>query len=140
MKVYIAAPFFNEEQIKIVESLELCLESRGIDYFSPRSEGTLSKMTREEQENSRKAIFESNVNNMCLCTHMIACVKYKDTGTIWEMGFMFAQGKPIVMLSDDLSKINVMLAESALGIAQEASHAADILLGETIKHEIGAYE
>jgi nucleoside 2-deoxyribosyltransferase len=140
MKVYIAAPFFNEEQIKIVEQVELCLESRNIEYFSPRSEGTLSAMTREEQEASRKAIFQSNVDNMGLCTHMIACVDFKDTGTIWEMGFMFAQGKGIVMMAYDSSKVNVMLAESAIGIAGSPTHAADILLGVAVGKEIGQYE
>jgi nucleoside 2-deoxyribosyltransferase len=140
MRVYIAAPFFNEQQIKIVEAVEIALESRDINYYSPRSEGSLSDMTREQQEQARRYIFETNVNNMNICTHMLACVEYKDTGTIWEMGFMFAQGKPIVMLSSDLSKINVMLAESALGIAQSPAHAADILMGEEIQSEIGRYE
>lgn len=140
MKVYIAAPFFTDEQIKIVESVEAALESCDIEYFSPRSEGTLSKMSRDEQESSRKSIFDSNVNNMGLCTHMIACVEHKDTGTIWEMGFMYAQSKPIIMFSADLSKINVMLAESAFGIAQEPKHAADIILGEKINIEIGEFE
>ena len=139
MKVYIAAPFFNEEQIRIVKSVELALESRNIEYFSPRSEGTLSAMTREEQEKSRRSIFESNVKNMRECTHMIACVEYKDTGTIWEMGFMFSQNKPLVMLSSDY-KVNVMLAESAVGIAKSADEAANIILGEQIKYEIGEYE
>jgi nucleoside 2-deoxyribosyltransferase len=139
MKVYIAAPFFNEEQLRIVKSVELALEARNIEYFSPRSEGTLSAMTREEQERSRSSIFESNVKNMRECTHMIACVEYKDTGTIWEMGFMFSQNKPLVMLSSDY-KVNVMLAESAVGIAKSADEAANIILGEQIKYEIGEYE
>lgn len=138
MKVYIAAPFFNEDQIRIVEELELTLEQHEIDYFSPRSEGTLSNMTREEQELSHRSIFESNVRNMDDCTHMIACVQYKDTGTIWEMGYMFGQEKEIVMMSE-ADTVNVMLAQSATGIAKSAEHAVNIILGLEIGAEIGNY-
>lgn len=128
MKVYIAGPFFNEEQIRIIESVEHALNQNGIKFFSPRSEGALKEMSREEQQASRSAIFQSNVDNMSVCTHMIACVETKDTGTLWEMGFMFAQSKPIVMMLSDVSRVNVMLAESAK-IANSPSQAAGILLG-----------
>lgn len=141
MKVYIAAPFFNPDQLKIVVAVEMQLLKKRVEYFSPRSEGTLGDMTVEEQKKSRKKIFDSNVANMMSCDAMIACVEYKDTGTIWEMGFFYAMGKPIIMLASDPSKINVMLAESSY-IAFSSDQAVEILFDSSrSQHEqIRGYE
>lgn len=139
MKVYIAAPFFTPTQIEIVQSVELALKSEGVRYYSPRSEGTLKNMSIKDQRASRKKIFDLNVWHMEDCTHMIACVEHKDTGTIWEMGFFYAQSKPIIMLSYDLRKVNVMLAEAASGIARNPFQAVGIFLGKEESSEIESY-
>lgn len=116
MKVYIAAPFFNEQQLLIVQKVENILLSYDIDCFSPRSEGILKDMTKQQQKNNRKHIYDSNIKHMNDCTHMLACVEYKDTGTIFEIGYYAAKEKPIVLFSENLNTVNVMLAQSASSI------------------------
>ena len=112
MKVYIAAPFFNEEQLSVVKRIESYLRENGINFFSPRSEGTLVKMSPEERKAKMSELFQSNVNHMDWCTHCIAVIDDYDTGTVWEMGYLFATGKKIVSFSANYHGINVMLNES----------------------------
>jgi len=120
MRIYIAAPFFNERQLEIVKSLEGWLDYLGIDYFSPRSQGKpLKDMSGKELLKARGEVFQNNVDNMEACSHMIACVEEKDTGTSFEIGYFFKSGKPIIMYSEKIGRINVMLAEAAFSICDD---------------------
>lgn len=139
MKVYIAAPFFIPQQVALVEAAERELGRDGLDYFSPRSEGTLKNMSVEEQKQTRKQIFDSNIQNMNECTHMLAIVEYKDTGTIFEMGYFHAQGKPIIMVSSKLESINVMLGQAAESIATSPEQAANIWAGLDVGVDISSW-
>jgi len=112
LKIYIAAPFFNEEQLDVVRKIELMLEDKGIEFFSPRSEGTLIKMSKEARAEKMGEMFRSNVDHMDWCTHCIAVIDDYDTGTVWEMGYLYATNKRIVTYSNNYHGINVMLNES----------------------------
>lgn len=124
MKVYIAAPFFNPEQLKVVKEIESLLHDSSIEYFSPRSEGTLIEMTPEERSIYMKSMFQSNINHMDWATHVIAVIDNYDTGTVWEMGYCYANDKEIVTYSANYHGINVMLNES---IKAHCVHILDLL-------------
>ena len=64
------------------------------------------------------------------CTHMIACVEQKDSGTTFEIGYYAAQKKPIVLFSEVIGTVNVMLAEAALSICDDYTMLEDALDGE----------
>ena len=130
MKVYIAAPFFNEEQLNKVKGIESLLEDAGVEFFSPRSEGSLGNMTPEERKAKMGDVFQSNVDHMDWCTHMVAVIDDRDTGTIWEMGYGFAMGKGIVTYSACYHGINVMLNESIMYHANELQDIMGGLNGE----------
>ena len=112
LKVYIAAPFFNEEQLDVVRKIELLLEEKGIAYFSPRMEGVLVKMSKEERAKKMGEMFRSNVDHMDWCTHCVAVIDDYDTGTVWEIGYLYATHKKIVTYSNNYHGINVMLNEA----------------------------
>ena len=112
LKVYIAAPFFNEEQLDVVRKIELLLEEEGIEFFSPRSEGTLKDMSAEERKEAMSEVFRSNVDHMDWCTHCVAVIDNYDTGTVWEMGYLYATHKKLITFSAQYHGINVMLNES----------------------------
>ncbi len=130
MKVYIAAPFFNERQLEIVQNIEDTLVLEGIEYFSPRSAGTLKDMSKDQQKQTKKEIFDGNILNMDECTHMVACVEQKDSGTTFEIGYYAAQKKPIVLFSEVVGTVNVMLAEAALSICDKYHMIHISLAGE----------
>ena len=111
-KVYIASPFFTEEQIKTVEKIEIALEESGIDYFSPRSEGTLIDMSEEEREVAFGWIYKSNIVNMDQCNVMIANIDDRDLGVAYEIGWF--KFKPIFSFSNQNYQINVMLRQAVL--------------------------
>jgi nucleoside 2-deoxyribosyltransferase len=130
MRVYIAAPFFNVEQLKIVMDVEKVLFENGIEYFTPRKAGVLKDMNTEEQRKTKKEIYEGNIENMEDCTHMIACVEHKDTGTTFEIGYYAACKKPIILFSERVGTVNVMLAEAAFSICDSKERLMDSLNGE----------
>lgn len=129
MKIYIAAPFFSPQQLSIVENVEFNLDALGLEFFSPRSEGVLKDMSKEEQKKSRKDIYDSNLRHMDECTHMIACVEFKDTGTSFEIGYYASAKKPIVLYSQKISTVNVMLAEAAISICDSSDLLGKALMG-----------
>lgn len=112
LKVYIAAPFFNEEQLDVVRKIELLLEREGVDFFSPRSEGILKDLNVEQRKLEMGRLFRSNVDHMDWCTHCVAVVDDYDTGTVWEMGYLYATHKKLITFSACYHGINVMLNES----------------------------
>ena len=133
MKVYIAAPFFNPEQLELVESVERRLHNAGISYFSPRDAGVLKDMTKEKQMQTKKEIYDGNVREMDACSHMIAIVEYKDTGTTFEIGYYAAQKKPIILFANNIEKINVMLAEGASALVIDSFELVPALFGNAPK-------
>lgn len=108
-KVYIAAPFFNPEQLRSVMFVEEVLQKIGVDYFSPREEGVIKNMTIEEKKLNAKRLFDSNIQNMKDCDVMIAIVDDKDTGTSFEMGYFSCLGKNLITLSVHGKEKNLML-------------------------------
>lgn len=126
MKVYIAAPFFTDDQLFVVRKIENILRENGIEFFSPRSEGTLKEMTALERADVMGDLFKSNISHMDWCTHCIAMIDDYDTGTVWEMGYLYATKKHIVTFSPNYFGINVMLNES---IAAHCVEYHDLIVG-----------
>jgi len=111
MKVYLGSPFFNEDQLKTVKSIEKALDDANISYFSPRSEGVLIDMTPEEREDKFKKIFHSNIYNMNDCNIMIANIDDRDIGTAVEISYMYSSNKPVFSFSGNNYIINIMMRQ-----------------------------
>jgi len=122
-KVYIASPFFNPTQLERVKWIEETLDELGIHFFSPRSFGTLQKMTIKEKREASRKIYNSNVDNIRDCNVFLAVLDDKDTGTIFELGYAAAYAQfeadsgmwqnviTIVSMSFEGKGLNVMLRE-----------------------------
>ncbi len=85
-----------------------------LDFFSPRSEGVLIDMTKEERETKMVDIFNSNVNNMDYCDIMIAVIDNYDPGTMIECGYYLKYKKPIFTYSANDYGLNIMLRQAVL--------------------------
>ena len=110
--VYIAAPFFKPAQMELVRRIEDFLDECGIQFFSPRTSGTLIDMTEEERVVAKTAIYDLNIEKIIESDLMIAVIDDFDTGTVFEMGYASALDKRIISISDQGHGLNVMLAES----------------------------
>jgi nucleoside 2-deoxyribosyltransferase len=137
MRVYIAAPFFNEEQLKTVKFLEDMLNVNGIEFFSPRSEGTLNQMSPEERKEKMGDVFESNIGHMDWCTHAVAVIDGYDKGVLFEMGYLYATDKPIVSYTNNYQGINVMLNEAIECHCEGVVDVISALNGDCITEKTG---
>jgi len=129
IKVYIAAPFFNADQIRVVKNIEQTLKNE-VKYYSPRSEGIIKNMSDEEKKDRVEYIYKTNVEGIENCTHVVAFIDNYDPGTVWEMGYATALGKKIVTYTDKSYRINVMLNESIYAHCLNLSEIIPAIIGE----------
>ena len=121
MKIYLASPFFNDEELKNVKKAEKILMSRGFDVFSPR----LNEVRSEENVGSPAWSKETFMNDKRFIDWADAVVMLyygacSDSGTAWECGYAYGTGKPVVV---------VHLGESSNLMVHEGSHT-NITLSE----------
>ena len=99
MKIYLASPFFNEEEIRNIEKAEKILFSRGFDVFSPR----LNEVRTEENTQSKLWSKETFMNDKRFIDWADAVVMlyyggYSDSGTAWECGYAYGTNTPVVVV------------------------------------------
>lgn len=126
-KVYLASPFFKQEQIERVEYIENLLEKYGYAVFSPRKEFIVKPDATLED---RKKGFQGNCNGIDNCDFVIAVTDGKDMGTIWEAGYAYSSGIPILYFAETLgnNNFNLMLAESGkLGVCKSREELDTVL-------------
>lgn len=114
MKIYLASPFFNDEELKNVQTAEKILMERGFDVFSPRlnevrtDENTQkASWSRETFMNDRRFIDWADV------VVMLYYGGYSDSGTAWECGYAYGTNTPVVV---------VHLGETSNLMVHEGSH------------------
>lgn len=113
--LYFASPFFNDEQVEREESLKAILRDKGFKIFSPKESCHLPP---DATPKDRRAIFESNCDAIRDSIAVFAITDGKDMGTIWESGFAYGIGKPIVYYAETLgnNQFNLMLAQSGKAV------------------------
>ena len=107
-KIYLASPFFNEEENAWVENAEKILRNRGFDVYSPREHevrdtdavGT-PKWARDTFRQDVDAIDKSD------CVVMLYHGNYSDSGTAWECGYAYGWRPIICVQIGDLSNLMV---------------------------------
>ncbi|PHE70559.1 nucleoside 2-deoxyribosyltransferase [Bacillus wiedmannii] len=132
---YVAAPFFNPDQITRVALVETLLEKHGFTYFSPRKELVCPPNATDQQ---RKETFEGNENGIKDAEFLVAITDGKDMGTIWEAGVAYALGIPVIYVAFTLGKdgmFNLMLAESGVAACKTVEELERAILGENIRFE-----
>lgn len=158
-RVYIAGPFFNDRQVQLVMQIEQILEHNKISYYSPRKIplNTIADQPKLNDAEAKK-IFRKDVVEIDLCQCVIAIVDYllgspnaslgivtlegeapevvasgiriPDSGTVWEMGYAFAQDVPVYLYTDDPKrKMNLMLTQSCEGVIKGMAMLGDFLRG-----------
>lgn len=116
VRVFIASPFFNEEQIDRVKRLETALSNNPfvIDIFSARFHQLKSLPFGSDQW--RKIVFNNDLKHLRRADVVVAIHDYEglcvDSGTAFEMGYAYAFQKPIILIKEKESIPNLMLVES----------------------------
>ena len=99
MKIYLASPFFNDEELKNVKKAEEILMKRGFQVFSPR----LNEVRTDENTQSALWSKETFMNDKRFIDWADAVVMlyyggYSDSGTAWECGYAYGTHTPVVVV------------------------------------------
>lgn len=132
---YIAAPFFNPDQVTRVALVETLLEKHGLTYFSPRKQSAIGPISSPEV---RKQSFEMNIDGIEDSEFVIAITDGKDMGTIFEAGHAYASDIPVIYVAFTLGKdgmFNLMLAESGKAACKTVEELEAAILGDEIYYE-----
>lgn len=116
--VYIAGPFFNPEQVAVIEAIKALLSTfkRMCTFYSPKDDSLYVPGKTDPQ-----ASFDMNVRKIYESSLVIAVTDGKDPGTLFESGYAYAVGTPIVYLwltGLPGMKFNLMLAKSGIAVCR----------------------
>ena len=127
-RVYLAAPFFNPEQLELVVKLEqLVLAMPDLTLYSPRQDGVLTTMNQEQRDKAAINIFKKNCSEIAKSDVILAVIDGRDQGVTWEMGYGFGFGIPIITYTDQDFGLNVMLKGCARAHVKGIEEAFKIL-------------
>ena len=99
MKIYLAGPFFNDEELKNVETAEKILMSRGFDVFSPRlNEIRTDENTKQSWWSKETFMNDKKFIDWADIVVMLYYGGYSDSGTAWECGYAYGTNTPVVVV------------------------------------------
>lgn len=112
---YFASPFFRPDQVEREERLKAHLRILGYRVFSPKESCHLESTAGTDKQSD---VFSDNINAIKSSAAVFAITDTKDMGTIWEAGYAFASGKPVVYFAETLgnNQFNLMLAQSGRAV------------------------
>ena len=137
---YLASPFFNDEQRERMSTVLDTLRERGYVVYAPFEHGIVAA---EEDNDTIYKTFLNNVEAIQSSHSVLAITDGKDMGTIWEAGYAYGIGKPVVYYAETLGKnpFNLMLSESGVGILKsyealrKAVDSGNFEVKEEVVHE-----
>ncbi|MED1201506.1 nucleoside 2-deoxyribosyltransferase [Heyndrickxia acidicola] len=116
IRVFIASPFFNKDQVDRIYRLEQALKRNPYvaDVFSARYH-QFEQLTFGSME-WRKATFHNDLKFLRRADVMVVILDFEgsnvDSGTAFEVGYGYAMQKPIILINEKVPIINLMMAES----------------------------
>ncbi|WP_077303000.1 nucleoside 2-deoxyribosyltransferase [Virgibacillus pantothenticus] len=137
-RVYLASPFFNDEQVERVKRVEQALEANPFveAYFSPRKEQLDSLPFGSPQW--ANAVYQNDIKNIDWATHVVAVIDYDgetflhgerhghvDSGTAMEIGYAVASKKPVILVHEKGGIVNLMLSESCHAYLTSTDYVAE---------------
>lgn len=126
-KVYLAGPFFDDEQIDRISRMEeaLTANAKVASFFSPRKAELSEELVMGTPEWAA-AVFEVDRENIDDADVVTAVIDYEDThvdpGTAWEIGYANAIGKPVILVKEKTDgSVNLMMGIPAHGVLTSVS-------------------
>lgn len=107
-RIYLASPFFNEEQVKRVNLIRDHLMENGIDVYSPMHDSKFKLGPNPGIEQAKK-VFDDNVDNILNSDIVVAIMDDNDTGTYFEVGVATSKSIKVIKVvfdADSLSEDN----------------------------------
>lgn len=116
MKIYLACPFFNIDEILKYEAAIEGLRARGYEVYVPR-EHTIDGAWEMPNQTWASYVFAEDVEAIDDCEVVVVMNfgMYSDSGTAWEAGYAMAKGKKVVQVlcGDSNTTYSMMMISSA---------------------------
>ncbi|WP_205728499.1 nucleoside 2-deoxyribosyltransferase [Bacillus wiedmannii] len=109
-KVYLASGWFNPNQERRVAEAEKVLRGLGMDVFSPREH-----QCEEAEFGSkewRELVFDNDIEHIIEADFVFAIYDEMDAGTMMEIGYAYAIGRPVLIFNEQEEVLNLMISDS----------------------------
>ena len=111
--VYLAAGFFNDRQNEALQQIIDVCDELGLKTYEPRRDSV--QIGKNPTEEERQLNFDMNLDAILKSKFIIASTEGKDMGTIFEVGFAYANHIPVFGFAPFIPEgmpFNLMLAQS----------------------------
>jgi nucleoside 2-deoxyribosyltransferase len=127
--VYLAAPLFSEAECDFNRKIREELNSIGFKVFLPQEDSN----NVHDKINRQKIIFEKNLKGIEKSDIIVAVIDGVDvdSGTAWEIGYAFAQGKSVIGLRTDFRTLGI---EGTVNLMIERSVILCMSISELLSH------
>jgi len=123
IRIYFAAPLFNQAELRFNEYLGNLLKKAGFDVFLPQENEEKPDAENVSQEDLKK-IYLGDIHAVDTADIVVAVADGADmdSGTAFEVGYATAKGKPVYVLRTDIRMqnkselVNLMIQEAAAEI------------------------
>jgi nucleoside 2-deoxyribosyltransferase len=142
IKVYVASGWFSPRQQDTLNTIASILDCRKEFFyiFYPRDESASLQVGLQDPR-VRTQIFRNNIQGIRRADLVICSTEDKDPGSLWEAGYAYGWGKPIIYVNFNVGKsFNLMLAESAVYVATSPNELIKALQILTDDPVLGLYE
>lgn len=132
-KIYLAGGWFTpemeEEHTRVYNAIK-----NDFNVFNPRLESLVDENSTNDHMTQTLI---GNVENIKNADIVLVIYDYKDTGTIWEAGFAYANKKPIIYYAEKLNgkPFNLMLAKTGNFVDNIASLVTMLNTENTFKYK-----
>ena len=125
MKIYLASPFFNTEEIVIYCNVIHDLREAGHEVYVPK-EHTIENAWDLSNKDWANEVYLADTYAIadCDCVMVLNFGMYSDSGTAWEAGFAYAFNKKVVQVlcGGDNATYSLMM----LGGCHKIIHLRDV--------------
>tara|TARA_B100001123_G_C14777289_1_gene815139 strand:- start:220 stop:648 length:429 start_codon:yes stop_codon:yes gene_type:complete len=120
-KIYIAGPLFNLHEKNYLEKIAKELESAGYECFLPHRDQTgidreEIKGTTEIKQSTKDKIFQNDLNALMDSDLTVALITGQDvdSGTSAEIGYTYAEGKPVIAIDAEERRYRNLFVEGMI--------------------------
>jgi len=128
MKIYLASPFFKEEE-RIEKRKLISFLEKDFEIIDPEIINKDSKTPLEIYKKDIKGIEDSDV--------IVAIINTPDPGTMFEIGYAVVK-KRIITFSNKQAVNNLMITESVFSSCNTYEKIVDSILNNTVYNDIKA--
>lgn len=113
MMLFLSGPFFCDEEVERIGRVKSSLESLGFEVYSTSHRNRPIDLGSRPRKAARFKLLCEEIGKS---DGVFAILDGRDAGTVWEMGYAFALGKPVVAFAEGEPFFSLMIDRSALCI------------------------